>query len=213
MAKVSWPVARAEVAPLLRRPPPLAAGVGLDSLVVLAALLAADGAYFPSAWNAGAIAVLWVAALALFARSVPRPGWRELSMLGALAALTAWIGASAAWSIDPAGSLLELQRAVVYLGAVLALLLVVRPAHVPHLLGGAVGAVAAVSAYGLATRLFPERSEAFDPVAGYRLFEPLGYWSALGIVAAMGPCWRWASSPAGRRSEAASSPGRVSRCS
>ena len=36
------------------------------------------------------------------------------------------------------------------------------------------------------TRLFPERLGVFDPVAAYRLEEPLTYWNALGIFAAMG---------------------------
>jgi O-antigen ligase len=40
--------------------------------------------------------------------------------------------------------------------------------------------------YGLATRLFPDRLGSFDPIATYRLSEPLGYWNGLAIFAAMG---------------------------
>src|SRR4029453_4793976 len=34
--------------------------------------------------------------------------------------------------------------------------------------------------------LVPDRLGAFDPIAGYRLSEPIGYWNGLGILAAMG---------------------------
>ncbi|MEO5575592.1 MAG: O-antigen ligase family protein [Gaiellaceae bacterium] len=47
------------------------------------------------------------------------------------------------------------------------------------------GAVA-VSLYALATRLFPGRvGGAYDPSSGYQLAEPLGYWNALGLLAAV----------------------------
>jgi O-antigen ligase len=46
--------------------------------------------------------------------------------------------------------------------------------------------IAIVCGYALLTRLFPERLGVYDPIAGYRLAEPLGYWNALGIFAAVG---------------------------
>jgi O-Antigen ligase len=47
-------------------------------------------------------------------------------------------------------------------------------------------AIVLICTYALATRLFPERLGVFDPIAGYRLSEPLGYWNALGIFACLG---------------------------
>src|SRR5581483_2109629 len=41
-------------------------------------------------------------------------------------------------------------------------------------------------AYGLLTRLFPERAGYVDTIAGQRLEAPLGYWNALGLFAAIG---------------------------
>jgi O-antigen ligase len=57
---------------------------------------------------------------------------------------------------------------------------------VPQLLGGVLTGITVVSIYGLGTRLFPNRIGSFDPIAGYRLEEPVGYWNALGILAAIG---------------------------
>ncbi len=152
----------------------------------IAALAADDGGYFPSAWNAGALALVWAAALLVLLPTRPRLGALDLVFLGALAGLVAWIGLSIAWSIDRAQSVLELQRAVLYLAAAVALLLVARRRLVGALVGGTLTAIVLVSGYGLATRLFPERVGSFDSVAGYRLFTPIGYWNALGLFAAIG---------------------------
>ena len=67
-----------------------------------------------------------------------------------------------------------------------AVLALSRRGQVRALLAGLLTAVSLVSAYGLATRLFPERLGTFDSVAGYRLSEPIGYWNAFGIFAALG---------------------------
>ena len=47
-------------------------------------------------------------------------------------------------------------------------------------------AIAVVCGYGLATRLFPDHIGVFDPIAVYRLSEPVGYWNTMGLVAGMG---------------------------
>jgi O-antigen ligase len=47
-------------------------------------------------------------------------------------------------------------------------------------------AVTAVSSYALATRLIPDHFGAYDPVATYRLSEPVGYWNGLGVFIVMG---------------------------
>ena len=75
---------------------------------------------------------------------------------------------------------------LVYLTAAAALVLVVRGTAVAHTLGGALAGIVLISSYGLATRLFSDRLGVFDPVAEYRLSEPVGYWNGLGIFAAIG---------------------------
>jgi len=100
--------------------------------------------------------------------------------------LLGWTLLSSSWRSSTGRSVTEGERTVVYATALLAVLLVVRRSSYRALVAGVWGAAALVSAYALATRLFPERLGSFDPIAGYRLSEPIGYWNALGIFAALG---------------------------
>jgi tetratricopeptide (TPR) repeat protein len=118
---------------------------------------------------------------------VPRPGRRELAFVGGLAALALWALLSTAWSPGATAPVLEAERGLLYVSAAAAALLLLsfRDA-VPALLGGVVAGAVAVSIYALATRLFPGRvGGAYDPSSGYQLAEPIGYWNALGILAAI----------------------------
>ena len=96
------------------------------------------------------------------------------------------MGLSYVWSDSGWRAVLETQRIAVYVALAAAALVLLRRATVPALLGGLLTAVTLVAAYGLATRLFPARLGTDDPVAVYRLAEPLGYWNALGVLAALG---------------------------
>jgi O-antigen ligase len=160
-----------------------AALLGFSSVALIAAN---NGGYFPTAWGWSALALLWAAALALLLRTQPAFGILECVAGGALVAFTSWIAIATTWSSDTSQSVLEIERALVYVAAVLAAAAIVRQRSISHFLGGLLVAITVVSAYSLATRLFPERLGRFDPIAGYRLSEPLGYWNALGIFAAMG---------------------------
>ena len=76
---------------------------------------------------------------------------------------------------------------LVYVSLALAVAFLLRRGDGPAVAAGALGGVTAVSAYGLATRLFPERFGRFDdPFNTYRLAEPLGYWNATGLLATLG---------------------------
>ena len=154
-------------------------------LLTITALAAANGGYWPTAWSWSSLALLWIAGLALVLR-VPALGRLEIATLGALLGLVAWIAASTLWSSNVGQTVLELQRALVYVAGVAAALLILRGSSYKALLTGAWGAAALVSGYALLTRLFPERLGFYDPIAGYRLSEPLGYWNGLGILAAIG---------------------------
>jgi tetratricopeptide (TPR) repeat protein len=151
----------------------LAAGIAV-------ALAFDDGGYFAPAWGWSALALFWVAGLALFLRD--RFSFRrlELAMLGAFAGFVAWVALSSTWSSSTERSILEAQRDLVYLGGLLAVLLVARRRPVAELLVAVCGAALVTSAFGL-TEFF---SSARD--AGARLSEPLGYPNALGLVAAIG---------------------------
>jgi hypothetical protein len=155
-------------------------------LLVLTFLALAHGGYSPVAWGWSALAFFWLAALALLLRSTLRLSGLEIASLGGLAAFVGWILLSSLWSPSPTQTVLDAERSLVYLGALAAVLLLVRPTDTRPLLAGVWGAISIACGYGLLTRLFPERLGLVDPIAGNRLSEPIGYWNALGLFAAVG---------------------------
>jgi hypothetical protein len=163
-----------------------AAVVGAGACLLVAGVGAADGGYFPTSWGWTALALFWALAITVVLRSAVAPGRFELAFLGALTLFAAWTWLSATWSEAAPEAFFEGQRVLVYLGAAALALVLVRRGTVPQLLGGVLGGVTLIAAYGLATRLFPNRLGSFDPFAGYRLEAPLGYWNALGILTVIG---------------------------
>jgi O-Antigen ligase/Tetratricopeptide repeat len=182
MADAAAPAVRARAAV----PDLGAVGVGVGSAVGIGALAASDGGYFPTAWGWTALITLWLAAAwLLLGRAEVNGGRLGGLFLGAVTALAGWTWLSLAWTENTTQTALEGFRLLGYLGIAAALVLVVRAERVPALLRGTLAALALVSIYGLATRLFPDRLGTYDPVAGYRLSDPIGYWNGLGIFAAM----------------------------
>jgi hypothetical protein len=168
----------------LRRLAPNAAALYLGGLV--GAVGAAQGGYFPSAWGWTALAFLWPALLVVLLSRPLELGLPQIAFLGATLALVAWIALSIAWSTSEGRAIFEVERALIYLGAVVAVALVVRRERLSALLAGLLVGIAFVAAYALATRLFPNTLDQFEDVAGKRLFRPLGYWNALGAFCAIG---------------------------
>jgi hypothetical protein len=158
----------------------IASGLGVGGLA------AAAGGYFPTSWGWTALAFLWVTALALIMRGTVELGIPDLVFFGSLTLFAGWTWLATSWSESAPSSFLEGQRVLVYLAGAAAALLLVRRRSLPALLAGVLTAITLICAYGLATRLFPNRIGSFDPVAGYRLEQPIGYWNALGIFAVMG---------------------------
>jgi hypothetical protein len=159
---------------------------GAVAFAFVGALAFANGGYGSISWGWSALALLWVAGLALLLRVDPRISALELTALFGLAGVLAWTLLSNIWTFSATRTMLEGQRTVVYVAGLAALLLVGRRASYRALLVGVWAAVVAACTYGLLTRLFPERLGLIDPIAGYRLSEPIGYWNALGVFAAMG---------------------------
>ncbi len=162
----------------------LAVGAGVASSIAIFGF--ASGGYYPTAWGWGALVALWLAATYLVIGTATRPAPLALAMLGGLALLTAWTWLSLLWSDDVDQTVLEGQRTLLYVAVAAALVLVVRRVDVEPLLGGTLVGIFLPAGYGLLTRLFPDRIGVFDPIAGYRLQEPVGYWNGLGLFAAMG---------------------------
>jgi O-Antigen ligase/Tetratricopeptide repeat len=164
-----------------------AIAVGVAAAIGMGALAAADGGYFPPSWGWTALVGLWIAAAWLVLGRVElEAGTLGLAFLGALAGLVGWTWLALLWTDNTVQTALEGFRLLAFLGAAAALVLVVRRETAPALLRGAFAAIALISTYGLATRLFPDRIGTYDPIAVYRLSEPVGYWNGLGAFAAMG---------------------------
>ena len=169
---------------ILSSPWEIAAGVA--AALGVASLAAADGGYFPTAWGWLALVALWLVAAILLLGTAVRPSALQLAFLGGIAGLGLWTWLSSVWSTDSVETVHEGQRMLAYTAVAAALVLAVRSTAVPSVLAGALVGIALPSTYGLVTRLVPDRLGAFDPIAGYRLSEPIGYWNGLGIFAAMG---------------------------
>ena len=153
---------------------------GLLALGALATIGVADGGLFPRSWRLGAFAFFSVAAAALLARERVVVRRLEWAMLAALGALAAWIALSWTWGGNHSNG----ERALLYLAAVFAVLVLAERASVPHLLGGVLAGTTVVAAYGLAVYLFTDPP--LDPFEGALLYQPFGYANALGIFVGIG---------------------------
>ena len=148
-----------------------------------------SGGYFdrPRLW-AGILAWCAVACVAL---TCPRPWPRTPAAwlaVGGLAGLVAWTLASVTWTPIRDVALDDAQRLALYLGVLVAGIAVFRSRAIARAVEPALAAIAlATVVEGLSERLLPgvftlERSES---VPG-RLFQPLTYWNAMGLLAAFG---------------------------
>ena len=160
--------------------------VAIVAFASVSALAFFDGGYWPTAWGWAGLALAWTAALALVLREAPRVGRLDIAFVAGLAAVTGWTLASALWSESPGRSVLESQRALVYLAGVGALVVVARRRDYRAVVTALWAALTLIAAYALTTKLLPGRFGGFDSVAGFRLDEPIGYWNALGVACAIG---------------------------
>jgi O-antigen ligase len=159
------------------------------TLVAFAAILVLasnDGGYFPPEWGWSAVGLAWVAALALVIGRRAALGARDVAFLGIVAAVAVWTGISAIWAAAVQAPVLEVERTLVYVALVGTLLVTARRGGAGPMLAGAALAGVLISGFALVTRLRPDVFGLYDdPVAHGRLYQPIGYWNALGIFAAM----------------------------
>jgi O-Antigen ligase len=146
---------------------------------------ASNGGYFPSSWGWPIVAFAAVAIWVASAAAVPRVTRAEAVFAVGLLALAIWYALSAIWGV--AGTALDQSfRPLVYAAGVAAAIVLVRAATVRALLAGVLTGASAIATYALGTRLYPDRIGTFDPIAGYRLATPIGYWNALGLLCSVG---------------------------
>ena len=105
----------------------------------------------------------------------------------ALALLAGWTLLSGKWSDAPARAVVEYDRVLLYVLGFLVLGTVGRTsARLRWVLRGIAAAAFVVCLCGLVTRLAPDVWSVGPSPANERLSYPLGYWNALGLLAAVG---------------------------
>ena len=163
-------------------------GTGVFCIAAICVVMIASnhGGYAPPAWGWACLVFGWLGVAALVIRRDIDVSAVGVVLLAAGAGFVAWIALSIIWSADRPQSVMELQRSLVYLLGGVALAFSVRTPRAPALLGGLLTGIVLVCAIGLATRLFPDSATGVEALGQNRLAAPLGYWNALGIVAAMG---------------------------
>jgi hypothetical protein len=163
----------------------LAGGVSLGVCVWMAWQA---GGYFPDAYvTAGAIVFGTLAVVLVVHRPSYAVSTHALAGFGALAALAAWTGLSATWSLAPDAAVDAMQRALLYAGLfALGLVAVGSGRYARHLVWAALLAMAVVCGAGLLSRLAPDLVSTGPPpaIAGFRLQGPLSYWNAFGAMSA-----------------------------
>jgi hypothetical protein len=179
-ARSSAPVRRRDLSGV---PPILPA---LVALLPVLGLAAAQGGYFSTSWGWASVPLLSASAVILVTRASVRMSRYERIFVLGLAAFTCWIALSTIWSRAFAQSVLEIERALVYVGGVSAALLLTRVRLARNLLGGVLTAIVLVTAFSLLTRLAPDRVGVYDPEAVYRLAQPIGYWNGLALFSVIG---------------------------
>jgi hypothetical protein len=167
--------------------------VGAAILLLGPAVLAFfSGGYFAPARAAagiGAWALVAIAALTHVRRSAgpsdPLAVWLAVGGLGALAA---WTLLSVGWAPIAGNAYGAGQIAMLYLGALLAALLLLRSPGVQSWVEPALAAgVVIVIGYGLSERLVPGLLHFSRSISAQgRLQQPLTYWNAMGELAALG---------------------------
>lgn len=104
----------------------------------------------------------------------------------AFAAMTTLTAVSIAWSVQPDASWTAANQSVAYLGAFGGAIALARlfPKRWPALCGALPLLAVAISGYALLAKVFPALPDSESQLG--RVTAPLGYWNAIGLVAAFG---------------------------
>jgi tetratricopeptide (TPR) repeat protein len=176
--------------------------VGAAALVVGGALLRGGGSRPGPLFWIGSAAVLAaaVAATAVLAGALPRPalGRAGAALVGSMAAVAAWAGITVVWSIQPDRSWDSFNRAAAYVAVlVLGVLVGAAVRRAPRIAASLLAVLFALTiAAALLTVVVPSLGP--DVERSARLRDPVEYWNALALVAAMAlPVWLWLRRPLG----------------
>jgi hypothetical protein len=177
------------------------------AVAVIIVALSLDSGGFGSVALGFTTALTWIAIVAVAlgpgrGRSFDSPLLVAASALAALAVLGAL---ALGWSIDRGAGFEDVVRLSLYLGVFVLAALLMRPGHGQPVLAGIAAGLVVVSLIALASRLLgvgagDAELVAATPAFAGRLSYPIGYWNALGAMAAMAiPVLIWFESAAGPR--------------
>src|SRR5882672_1616312 len=119
-------------------------------LLLIPALGAVQGGFQPDAWVWSGTLAAWAAALGLVLGEGSDRLRRDWPWVLAGGALLVWTLASRLWSVEPAQSVLEARRMVVYAAVVLALVVLARRYSYRFLLAGTHAGITLLVVYALA---------------------------------------------------------------
>jgi hypothetical protein len=155
--------------------------------VSIGLLAADDGGYFQGAWRlATPLYAAVVIAILAGARDLRLPRG-ALAVVAGLAGLCAWTAASWLWSSDRPATVQDIRLVLVYVAGGAALLLLANRGRGVAVAGGVVAATVGVSCYSMVSRLYPGTFGMYTTGGGFgRLYQPIGYWNALGAFTVMG---------------------------
>ncbi len=159
--------------------------VGLGASVggTVVGLSLVHGGYAPTAWGWTALLGFWAILLGLVFRSDRRVDRAGVVLVAGVAAVAGWTALSSVWTQSVPRTVLELERDLVYVAIVAAVLLLCGSSDRSQLVWGLGGGLVVViaSAVGLYFASTPE----LDATQGYLLFRPIGYANALGGLVAL----------------------------
>ena len=165
---------------------------GLGAGLAAVALIAKGGTELaPTTGTEIAIILVGAAVVicALLFAPTPQRRWGGVTLI-LLAGLAGWMALSIGWSIQPADSWSETNRTVAYVAAFAGALGMARlaPERGRAILTAVLVACLAVCVIALVEKALPAATNSTAELA--RLREPLGYWNALGLLAALAvpPC-------------------------
>jgi hypothetical protein len=146
------------------------------------------GGFFAGVVGVAAVFVALALALRVSVAEHPFEGLSGggIVAVAALAAFAIWVLLSQAWSHAPARSLVEFDRALLYV-LVLALFVTIgrTDCRMAVMLGGFAVAATVLCFAGLASRVLPTVVSAPVDIESERLSWPLTYWNAMGVLAAL----------------------------
>lgn len=148
-----------------------------------------NGGFYDSARQTGLIVAAALLGLWALAGPGPLPRDRRARIaLGGMAGYCAWVALSAAWAPRSDIARADLERVLLYLGALGLSMTLWQCRRAARFVEPAIAAgVTIVIGYGLAGRLLPGIVHlSVGTLSGSRLFQPLSYWNGEGELAAMG---------------------------